>query len=121
SAERRCVNANRPLSQSHPSSISAWLRERTRSALSSRTSTHVLQPTGHMPHTVGTALISHGRALCRYCVGRSAPTGQSSVTLPLNALRYGSSSNVVITDIAPRFFATSCPSSLTVSLKRVQR
>ena len=84
-------------------------------------STHVLQPTGHMPHTVGTLVISHGRPSKRYCVGNSAPTGQSSVTLPLNALEYGSSSNVVITDIEPRFFATSCPSSLTWSLKRVQR
>ena len=84
-------------------------------------STHVLQPTGHMPQTVGTLVISHGRASKRYCVGSSAPTGQSSVTLPVNAPLYGSSSNVVMTDIAPRFFATSWPSSLTLSLKRVQR
>ena len=83
SAARRCVNPKRPLSHNQPSSISAWLRERTRFAFPSRRSTHVLQPTGHMPQTVGTLWISHGRALKRYCVGRSAPTGQSSVTLPV--------------------------------------
>jgi len=77
------VNANLPLSHNHPSSISAWFRERTRFALPSRRSTHVLQPTGHIPHTVGTLWISQGRASKRYCVGRSAPTGQSSVTLPV--------------------------------------
>jgi hypothetical protein len=54
-------------------------------------------------------------------VGSSAPTGQSSVTLPVNAPVYGRSSNVVMTDAAPRLAATSCPSSLTSELKRVQR
>ncbi len=70
---------------------------------------------------MGTFVISHGRASKRYCVGSSAPTGQSSVTLPVNGPEYGSSSNVVMTDIAPRLRATSWPSSLTSSLKRVQR
>ena len=84
-------------------------------------STHVLQPTGHIPQTVGTLVISHGRASKRYCVGSRAPTGQSSVTLPVKAPLYGSSSNVVITDMAPRSRVTSWPSSLTFSLKRVQR
>ena len=87
----------------------------------SRTVAWTLHPTGHMPQTVGVCVISHGRASKRYCVGRSAPTGHSSVTLPVNGPLYGSSSKVVITDIAPRFRATSCPSSLTASLKRVQR
>ena len=79
------MNAKRPLSHNQPSSISAWLRERTRFALPSRMSTQVLQPTGQIPHTVGTLWISQGRASKRYCVGRSAPTGQSSVTLPVKA------------------------------------
>ena len=115
------MNPKRPLSQSHPSSISGWLRETMRLTLPSRTVACVLQPTGHMPQTVGTSTISHGRASKRYCVGSSAPTGQSSVTLPVNAPVYGSSSNVVITDIAPRLRATSWPSSAMFSLKRVQR
>jgi len=51
----------------------------------------------------------------------SAPTGQSSVTLPEKWPLYGSSSKVAITDCAPRLIATSCPSSATASLKRVQR
>ena len=73
----------------------------------------MLQPTGHSPQTVGVFWISHGRASKRYCVEVSAPTGQSSITLPLNGARYGSSSNVAITDCAPRLIATSCPSSAT--------
>ena len=92
-----------------------------RLTLPSRTVAFTLQPTEHMPHTVGTFWISHGRPSNRYCVGSSAPTGHSSVTLPVNGPLYGSSSNVVITDIAPRLRATSWPSSLTDSLKRVQR
>ena len=51
----------------------------------------------------------------------SAPTGQSSSTLPENGARYGSSSKVAMIDCAPRFTATSCPSSATFSEKRVQR
>ena len=81
----------------------------------------MLQPTGQSPQTVGTFWISHGRASKRYCVEVSAPTGQSSVTLPEKWPRYGSSSNVAITDCAPRLIATSWPSSATSSLKRVQR
>ncbi len=69
----------------------------------SRVVAEMLQPTGQSPHTVGTFWISHGRASKRYCVDVSAPTGQSSVTLPENAPRYGSSSKVAITDCAPRF------------------
>ncbi len=92
-----------------------------RRTLPSRCVAAMLQPTGHMPHTVGTFWISHGRASKRYCVDVSAPTGHSSITLPLNAPRYGSSSNVAMTDCAPRLSATSCMSSETVSLKRVQR
>ena len=80
-----------------------------------------LQPTGQRPHTVGTFWISHGRASKRYCVEVSAPTGQSSITLPENGARYGSSSNVAIIECAPRLTATSWPSSATLSEKRVQR
>src|SRR5581483_10117953 len=114
-------NAKRPLSQSQPSSISGWLRERTRFTLPSRVVTEMLQPTGQWPHTDGTFWISHGLASKRYCVEVSAPTGQSSITLPENGARYGSSSNVAIIESAPRLTATSWPSSATDSEKRVQR
>ena len=92
-----------------------------RFTLPSRVVAEMLQPTGQRPHTVGTFWISHGRASKRYCVEVSAPTGQSSVTLPENAPRYGSSSNVAITDCEPRLIATSWPSSATSSENRVQR
>ena len=92
-----------------------------RLTLPSRVVALMLQPTGQRPQTVGTFWISHGRASKRYCVEVSAPTGQISVTLPEKWPLYGSSSNVAITDCAPRLIATSCPSSATDSLKRVQR
>ena len=87
----RCVNANRPLSQSQPSSTCGWLREMTRLTLPSRVVAWMLQPTGQRPQTVGTFWISHGRASKRYWVDVSAPTGQSSITFPENFARYGSS------------------------------
>ena len=87
----------------------------------SRVVAETLQPTGQSPQTVGTFWISHGRPWNRYCVDVSAPTGQSSITLPENGARYGSSSKVVISDIEPRLRATSWPSSATFSEKRVQR
>ena len=65
----------------------------------------MLQPTGQRPQTVGTFWISHGRASKRYCVEVSAPTGQSSITLPENGARYGSSSKVAISVCAPRLRA----------------
>ena len=77
----------RPLSQSQPSSTSGWLRDMIRLTLPSRVVASMLQPTGQRPHTVGTFWISHGRAWKRYCVEVSAPTGQSSITLPLNGAR----------------------------------
>src|SRR5438132_8459347 len=116
-----CGYEKRPLSQSQPSSTSGWLRETIRLTLPSRVVALTLQPTGHSPQTVGTSWISHGRAWKRYCVEVSAPTGQSSTTLPEKCPSYGSFSKVAIIDEAPRFTATSCPSSATVSLKRVQR
>ena len=81
----------------------------------------MLQPTGQRPQTVGTSWISQGRASKRYCVEVSAPTGQSSITLPENGARYGSSSKVAITDCEPRSRATSWLSSATSEENRVQR
>src|SRR5262249_52637748 len=117
----RCVNAKRPLSQIQPSSTSGWLGDRIRFTLPSRVVALTLQPTGHIPHTVGTFWNSHGRPSNQSCDATTAPTAHSSVTLPVNGREYGSSSNVVMADIAPRLRATSWLSSLTSELKRVQR
>jgi hypothetical protein len=87
----------------------------------SRVVTSMLQPTGQSPQIVGTFWISHGRASKRYSVDVSAPTGQSSITLPEKRSRYGSSSNVAISVRAPRLTATSSPSSATFSENRVHR
>ena len=89
--------------------------------LPSRIVADVLQPTGQPVQTVGTFWMSQGRASKRYSVEVRAPTGQSSITLPENGERYGSSSNVAISVRAPRLRAISWPSSATSSEKRVQR
>ena len=121
SPARSAGNAKRPLSQSQPRSTSGWFRERIRLTFPSRVVTPMLQPTGQSPQTEGTFWISHGRPSKRYSVEVSAPTGQSSITLPEKRSRYGSSPNVAISVRAPRFTATSSPSSATLSEKRVQR
>src|SRR4051794_41940047 len=84
-----------------------------RLTLPSRVVALMLHPTGQRPQTVGTFWISQGRASKRYVVVVSAPTGQSSVTLPEKCPRYGSSSKGAITDCAPRVIATSRPASAT--------
>ena len=111
----------RPLSQIQPASISGWLRDCTRLTCPSRVVARTLQPAGQRPHTVGTSWISHGRAWKRYWVDVRAPTGQSSMTLPENGARYGSSPNVAISVYAPRFCAISWPSSATSLENRVHR
>ena len=75
------------MSQSQPPSTSGWLRERMRLTSPSRVVAEMLQPTGHIPQTDGTFWISHGRASNRYGVEVSAPTGQSSITLPVKRPR----------------------------------
>ena len=81
----------------------------------------MLQPTGQRPQTVGTFWISHGRASKRYCVEVSAPTGQSSITLPEN----GAAVRLVLEGRDHRLRAAVDRDELAVlgdlSLKRVQR
>src|SRR6266536_3826071 len=72
----------RPRLHSHPSSISSLLRDIKRIILSTRTSIRALQPTLQLLHTLGTCFNSHGRALKRYLLEVSAPTGQISTVLP---------------------------------------
>ena len=82
----------------------------------------MLQPTGQRPQTVGTFWISHGRASKRYCVEVSAPTGQSSITLPENGALVGLVLEGRDASSSRRgSSATSWPSSATSSEKRVQR
>ena len=93
----------------------------TRRTAPSRTVAQVLQPVGQSAHTLGMSVISQGRAVKRYWVEVSAPTGHNSITLPEKRPRYGCSSNVAITEVAPRSRATSCSSWATSCEKRVQR
>ena len=75
------------MSQSQPSSTWGWFRESIRLTFPSRMVAWTLQPTGQRPQTVGTFWISQGRPVKRYCVEVSAPTGQSSITLPEKGAR----------------------------------
>ena len=121
SSARRCVNTKRPLSQIQPSSTSGWLRDRTRFDLPLADGDVDVAADGAEP--------ADGRHVCdlprpasnRYCVGSSAPTGQSSMTLPVNGARVRHVLERRDHRRAPRLVATSCPSSATSWLKRVQR
>ncbi len=64
---------------------------------------------------------SHGRDLKRYVFEVSAPTGHSSVTLPVKLCRYGRPVAVAMMSCAPRSFTTSWRSSAMISSKRTQR
>ena len=56
----------------------------TRITRSSRTVSSTLHWAGQYVQTVPAPSMSHGRARKRYAVDVSAPTGQSSMMLPLN-------------------------------------
>jgi hypothetical protein len=82
--------AKRPLSHSQPSSTSSLSRASTRTTfMSSRTVSSTLHWDGHRVQTVPAPSMSHGRARNRYAREVSAPTGHSSMMLPLNGATYG--------------------------------
>src|SRR2546423_13491287 len=89
-----------------------------RLTLPSRVVALTLQPTGQSPQTVGTSWISQGRASKRYVVEVSAPTGQSSITLPLNGARYGSASDGAVRAFGPRVAAARAPAPAARSPQR---
>ncbi len=80
-----------------------------------------LQPAGQPPHTEGVFWMSHGRAVKRYGMLVSAPTGQMSMMLPVKRPSYWSPVKVAISEPAPRSSMISSLSSATSWLKRTQR
>ena len=76
---------------------------------------------GQNAQTVPASSMSQGRALKRYEVEVSAPTGQSSMMLPLNGPTYGKPSWVPTKVWSPRSRNTSWLSSATSWEKRTQR
>ena len=64
---------------------------------------------------------SHGRALKRYGVAVSAPTGQICTVLPEKYDENGSSGNVITCVRLPRWVKLISGSPATSSAKRVQR
>ena len=76
---------------------------------------------GQKVHTEPASSTSHGRARKRYAREVSAPTGHSSMMLPLNGATYGRPSKVATNESAPRSANTSWSSSATSCEKRTQR
>ena len=72
-------------------------------------------------HVLSTCSRSHGRALNRYGVAVSAPTGQICTVLPEKYDENGSSGNVMIWVSLPRCVKLISGSPATSSAKRVQR
>ena len=64
-------------------------RLRTRTTFSSRTVNSTLHCDGHSVQIPPAPSISHGRARKRYAWDVNAPTGHSSMMLPLNGATYG--------------------------------
>ncbi len=79
------------------------------------------QPTAHVVHVDSTWSRSHGRAVKRYGVAVSAPTGQICTVLPLKYDSKGSVGNVATSTRSPRPAKSICASPATSSAKRVQR
>ena len=79
------------------------------------------QPTEHVVHVLSTCSRSHGRALKRYGVAVSAPTGQICTVLPEKYDENGSSGNVITCVRLPRWVKLISGSPATSSAKRVQR
>ena len=79
------------------------------------------QPTAHPAQVESTSSRSHGRALNRYGVAVSAPTGQICTVLPEKYDEKGSPGNVLTWVLAPRSMKWISGSPTTSSAKRVHR
>ena len=89
--------------------------------LPTRWSNQIAQPLEHWVQMPGAVSRSHGRAWNRYLVLVSAPTGQISITLPLNLESKSVSLNVEGCIDAPRKRNASCESPEISSVKRTHR
>ncbi len=113
--------AKRPLSHSQP-----WLTG-SESMPSSRVSrleedcTATRQPTEQVVQVDSTWSRSHGRAVKRYGVAVSAPTGQICTVLPLKYEENGSVGKVATSTCSPRPAKSICASPATSEAKRVHR
>ena len=92
-----------------------------RSTVLPRSSTCIWQPTAHCVHEVVVRWLSQGRERKRYVLEVSAPTGHSSVTLPVKSDTYGLPVAVAISVCAPRSSVRSEFSCVMTSSKRTQR
>ena len=79
------------------------------------------QPTEHVVHVDSVCSRSHGRALNRYGLAVSAPTGQIWTVLPEKYDENGSSGKVLICVSLPRNVKWISGSPATSLAKRVQR
>ncbi len=82
SGELTASKLNRPRSHSHPQLTASLSTPRWRTRWSRLDCTVIRHPTEQVVHVVSDSARSHGRALNRYGVAVSAPTGQICTVLP---------------------------------------
>ena len=114
-------NPKRPLSQSQPQLTGSESTPLYRSTSSREVSIETRQPTEQVVHVDSACSRSHGRALKRYGVAVSAPTGQICTVFPLKYDENGSPGNVFTWVLEPRCMKWMSGSPATSSAKRVQR
>ncbi len=114
-------NPKRPLSQSQPQLTGSLSTPRKRTISSELDWAAVRQPTAHKVQVVSTCSRSQGRALKRYGLANSAPTGQICTTLPLKLDTKGSPGKIATSVVSLRDAKSMPASPATSSAKRVQR
>ena len=113
--------ANRPLSHSHPWLTGSESMPSRRVSRLDEDCTATRHPTEQVVQVDSTWSRSHGRAVKRYGVAVSAPTGQICTVLPLKYEENGSVGKVATSTFSPRPAKSIWASPATSDAKRVQR
>ena len=111
----------RPRSHSQPQLTDSMSTPWYRTSSSRLLCTTVRQPTLHEVQVLSICSKSHGRALKRYALEVSAPTGQICTVLPEKYELNGSSGKVITWVLFPRLVNEISGSPATSPAKRVQR
>ena len=115
------LQPQRPTSQIQVSFTSGLSPAVTRLSSPSRFQTFCRQPTLHNVQGPSTSFISQTRAVKRYLLSVSAPTGQISITLPETMLVNGRSANTPTSVWSPRLAQPNSPPPSISVVKRMQR
>ena len=121
SSEATASKEKRPLSHSQDQLTGSESTPLKRSTWSRLESMVIRHPTEQAVQVDSVVSRSHGRALNRYGLAVSAPTGQICTVLPEKYELNGSPGNVLTWVLAPRSMKWISGSSVTSEAKRVQR